>query len=202
MSTDSILDGSWFSRIDGDFRGNIEDGTLVWEEDGTATPLSRHGERGDVVSMVVDGDAHFGVLSEDGRLLKWQDGDIWKRALPRNRLDVALSMQGNSDLDLDGSLPWAGWNLDWRPMTVGRPTSKSAARVAITNLAQTWQMQCETPQCPSKSRGWNSDWRPMTVGRATSKSAAHVAITSLAQTWQMQCETPQCTPKSGGMGMC
>mmetsp|Transcript_117588 Transcript_117588/g.293180 ORF Transcript_117588/g.293180 Transcript_117588/m.293180 type:complete len:313 (-) Transcript_117588:260-1198(-) len=127
-----IFEGDWASRADGELRGRIEQGHLMWEEDGTATPLWVHGERGDVLSMMVDGQCHYGVLSEDGRLLRWADGDVWLRVVPESAVDHSMRDQSYESFELDECLPWAGWSARSRPGSFVRPTSKSAASAAFT----------------------------------------------------------------------
>jgi len=130
-----LLDGDWFSREDGELRGRIEAGQLYWEEDGSATSLYIHTKRGDVVSMVVDGERHSGVLSEDGRILKWQDGDIWVRVRPENEVDISLSEQANASLEMEDYLLWDGWS-NAQLMSHRRPTSKSMASAAYRAFEQ------------------------------------------------------------------
>lgn len=127
-----VFEGDWASREDGELRGRIEQGHLMWEEDGTATPLWVHGERGDVLSMLVDGSYHYGVLSEDGRLLRWGDGDVWLRVVPESAVDHSIRDQGYDSLELDESLSWAGWSARSPSLSSMRATSKSAASAAFT----------------------------------------------------------------------
>jgi len=70
----AAFDGLWASRDDGEIQGHILGTELIWA-DGSRTSLKRHGEHG--LSMVVDNQAHTGVLHE-GRI-KWCDGDVWLR---------------------------------------------------------------------------------------------------------------------------
>jgi hypothetical protein len=70
----SAFNGVWASKDDGEIQGQIVGMELMWE-DGSRTPLQRHGEHG--ISMVVDNHAFTGFLSE-GRI-KWCDGDTWLR---------------------------------------------------------------------------------------------------------------------------
>jgi len=123
------MDGEWASKTDGEFRGCIEGGVLVWEEDGTETTLTVHGERMETVSMLVDGESHYGVMSEDGRILKWHDGDTWVRITPEGAIDRHLRDYGAAALEVDDSLEWVGWSFR-RPTGVPRHTCKSAASAA------------------------------------------------------------------------
>jgi hypothetical protein len=80
----TFFDGMWISRTDGDVRGRIERSSMMWEEDGSCTRLrfhksNPHGGPGDLVTMRLDGEVHSGVLSEDGHMIKWLDGDHWMR---------------------------------------------------------------------------------------------------------------------------
>lgn len=114
----SILDGDWYSRADGEYRGFVMDGHMMWNEDGSATPLAMHGERSDVVSMVVDGEMHSGVLSEDGRLLRWRDGDSWKRVSMASSTEYGSDGASMAD-DADDRIQWSGWNVE-DPLVVQR----------------------------------------------------------------------------------
>lgn len=134
FSSFMVFEGDWVSRTDGELRGRIEGASLIWEEDCSTTHLWAHGERGDVISMLVDGECHSGVLSEDGRLLRWGDGDTWIRMLPENALDHKLRDLGSAGLELDETLPWAGWSTRLMPAS-GRPTFKSAACAAFTSYS-------------------------------------------------------------------
>jgi len=127
-----VFEGYWASKDDGELRGRIEHGHLVWEEDGTATPLWVRGERSDVISMLVDGENHYGVLSEDGRLLRWADGDVWFRVIPESAVDHSLRDQGYDSLELDEYLSWEGWTARSWAASAGKATSKSAASAAFT----------------------------------------------------------------------
>lgn len=123
-----LLEGGWASRADGELRGRVEGGAFTWEEDGTSTPLVVHGDRGDVVSMTVDGVGHSGVLSEDGRFLRWGDGDVWVRVLPESALERSIRGCSEANLWLEESLPWAGWSRS-------RPCSSSVRSCSRGALA-------------------------------------------------------------------
>mmetsp|Transcript_35 Transcript_35/g.115 ORF Transcript_35/g.115 Transcript_35/m.115 type:complete len:279 (-) Transcript_35:21-857(-) len=126
----SRLDGTWLSRLDGELRGHVEGGQLRWEEDGSATPLVLHGERGNIVSMTVDGQAHSGVLSADERLLRWGDGDVWVRVDDFFEQVSTLCSSGNSILQ-DDSLSWGSWRA-----SSSRPPSRPASRPTSRSLYQ------------------------------------------------------------------
>lgn len=80
----TAFEGHWVSRQDGEQRGRIAGNWLIWADDGSRTRLqviksnSRKGS-GDVITMNLDGEIHTGVLSEDGHILRWGDGDRWLR---------------------------------------------------------------------------------------------------------------------------
>lgn len=141
-----VLDGDWFARSDGELQGRIQGGKLFWEEDGTATTLYMHSKRGDVVSMVVDGDTHCGVLSEDGRLLKWNDGDIWVRVLPESIIDQSLWDYGHSSNEVEQEVWWEDWT-NTKLNSHNRHTSKSVASAAYTAYSsQCFQEYGESPE--------------------------------------------------------
>jgi len=80
----TAFEGMWISTGDGELRGRIVGHYLIWEEDNSRTTLKFIGSKssrglGDVVSMTFDGESHSGVLSEDGHVLRWRDGDRWLR---------------------------------------------------------------------------------------------------------------------------
>lgn len=104
------LEGEWVSRLDGEVRGRVLNGLFHWEEDGTTSALSVHRGRGDVVSMSVDGVGYAGVLSEDGRILRWADGDVWARVLPYGPLEISLKNHGIEKLELEECLEWSQWS--------------------------------------------------------------------------------------------
>jgi hypothetical protein len=60
------------SKLDAEVRGEISGSCLRWP-DGDKSSLQWHGEN--VVSVVVDGETHTGIVGE-GRI-KWGDGDTW-----------------------------------------------------------------------------------------------------------------------------
>lgn len=95
------LNGRWFSRLDNELMGRIEGDRVVWAEDGTSSRINLHSD-GQVVSMLVNGEAHSAVLSSDGRLLRWSDGDRWMREdddMEILRQSTSLYGAGNDDLD-------------------------------------------------------------------------------------------------------
>lgn len=73
----ALLQGDWVSRNDGELRGYMQDDCFVWAEDGSSTPFKMLS--GGSIRMMLDGVAHSGVVSEDGAVLRWGDGDIWTR---------------------------------------------------------------------------------------------------------------------------
>lgn len=80
------LEGTWASRQDGKIRGRVEGTRFVWQDDASWSRIAVHsGQK--TLSMVVDGKFFSGFLSEDGRLIRWADGDTWIRA------DDAVSRQ-------------------------------------------------------------------------------------------------------------
>uniref|UniRef100_A0A7S0B259 Uncharacterized protein n=1 Tax=Pyrodinium bahamense TaxID=73915 RepID=A0A7S0B259_9DINO len=119
------LDGTWLSRTDGELRGYVEGGRLHWEEDGTATPLMVHGDRGNIVSLSVDGRAYSGVLSEDERLLRWGDGDLWVR-VDEFYEQLSRICADSSALEEEG-VHWGSWSRR-RPVSMrgNRPITRPA----------------------------------------------------------------------------
>eukprot|EP00929_Paragymnodinium_shiwhaense_P069698 TRINITY_DN35162_c0_g1_i1.p1 TRINITY_DN35162_c0_g1~~TRINITY_DN35162_c0_g1_i1.p1 ORF type:complete len:391 (+),score=78.39 TRINITY_DN35162_c0_g1_i1:92-1264(+) len=100
------------SRSDGEYRCQIHGMRLFWAEDGSETRLTYHGVGGHIVSMMVDKEAHSGVLSSDGRLLRWGDGDLWVRddddmdSLRASTAACSTSCGESSESSL-----WQGWNV-------------------------------------------------------------------------------------------
>eukprot|EP00927_Polykrikos_kofoidii_P051526 TRINITY_DN45328_c0_g1_i1.p1 TRINITY_DN45328_c0_g1~~TRINITY_DN45328_c0_g1_i1.p1 ORF type:complete len:385 (+),score=49.76 TRINITY_DN45328_c0_g1_i1:187-1341(+) len=111
------LDGVWISRRDGETRGYIESTRLLWAEDGSTSRLSFYGLAGNIVNVVVDGEAHSAVLSADRRLLRWGDGDVWVR-----EDDEMEDLRPINHSTGDGKdVPWQGWSTS-------RPQSRSTPR--------------------------------------------------------------------------
>jgi len=139
----TAFEGTWISRADGDLRGSIEGSWLIWADDGSRTRLRiikahSRGGSGDVVAMLLDGKAHSGVLSEDGHILRWGDGDRWLR------IDAHYErMEGyceNAKSHLDGS-QLQGWSVHEncilsRPVSRSRP-STSSPRPSTTRSSTT-----------------------------------------------------------------
>lgn len=127
------LDGFWRSRADGELRGQISSCTLVWEDDGLATPLETHGHGGSIVYMSVDGDSHSAVLSEDGRLLRWSDGDVWVR--DDDELERLRPCVDESQFQaIENLRSWANWTK--RPVSTARLVCTSQRPVtAAASLA-------------------------------------------------------------------
>eukprot|EP00445_Apocalathium_hangoei_P031158 CAMPEP_0203923682 /NCGR_PEP_ID=MMETSP0359-20131031/63535_1 /ASSEMBLY_ACC=CAM_ASM_000338 /TAXON_ID=268821 /ORGANISM="Scrippsiella Hangoei, Strain SHTV-5" /LENGTH=302 /DNA_ID=CAMNT_0050851789 /DNA_START=9 /DNA_END=917 /DNA_ORIENTATION=+ len=131
-----ILDGDWASKVNNEMVGTAERGYFYWEEDDHRTRLAMHGERRDTVTMSVDGVVHCASLSEDGRLLRWNDGDTWFRVLPESVVDQSVRDVSYSALDLEECLPWVGWTARERPGTFSGPTSKSIAAADWVSFTQ------------------------------------------------------------------
>mmetsp|Transcript_84599 Transcript_84599/g.218002 ORF Transcript_84599/g.218002 Transcript_84599/m.218002 type:complete len:267 (+) Transcript_84599:91-891(+) len=106
------LEGTWHSRQDGELRGRIDGNRMTWEEDGSETLITIAGERADIVRMSVDGKSYAGVLSEDGRLLKWGDGDVWVRS---DDCEDEAHYRMGSHPELDDELNWGRWVRSLRP---------------------------------------------------------------------------------------
>lgn len=123
----SSFQGTWVSRIDGEVRGHIKGACLTWAEDGSETRLKfvqshPNPGPGDVVNMRVDGQSHAGVLSEDGHILRWSDGDRWLRVD-----DQYHRMQGYCDGVYDGAkapFQLQGWSVNDKGL-YNRPESRS-----------------------------------------------------------------------------
>lgn len=124
------LDGAWLSRQDGKLRGHVVGGQLHWEEDGSVTSLIVRGERGNIIAMNVDGKAYSGVLSEDDRLLRWGDGDLWVR-LDEFYDQVSKRCIANNLLEHE-DLHWAAWRC-----------TRSLPRVAVRQRSRSlaWEQQ-------------------------------------------------------------
>lgn len=135
-----VLDGDWATK-DGDFIGAAHHGYFYWEEDGHRTRLHVQGERGDLVSMVVDGVTHHGVLYEDGRKLRWGDGDVWYRLLPESIVDQSVRDFTDSCWDLDAAVPWQNWTSKPRRGLTSGPTTKSQANASWVEFMQSVQSE-------------------------------------------------------------
>jgi len=80
----TAFEGTWISREDHEIRGRIEGSYMIWDEDHFRTcfrviKCNALAGSGDVIIMTIDGEKHSGVLSEDGHILRWRDGDRWQR---------------------------------------------------------------------------------------------------------------------------
>ena len=122
------FDGTWISRGDGELRGRIENGRMIWAEDDSETLLTAYGH-GDIVSTLVDGVVYSAVLSEDKNVLRWGDGDHWIRADEQaNRLlrycsDAgAVEGDGQESPAIGQAVKWERWHKQvWVPHTVLPP---------------------------------------------------------------------------------
>jgi len=131
----TAFEGMWTSRADGDLRGRIEGSFLTWVDDGSRTRfkvIKKHsrGGSGDVITMMVDGESHSGVLSEDGHILRWGDGDRWLRLDESfDRLQMYCEDSSGTQEDVQHQ----GWVVTDRCVmsnhlkSLARPSSSSAS---------------------------------------------------------------------------
>jgi len=121
-SAELALEGDWFSRADGEYRGRVEGGRMYWVDDDSSSQVTLRGERRNFVTMNVDGEAHSGVVSEDGRLLRWNDGDVWTRI---DDISETLKDYCNKNVvEEHMNLEWGGW-------TSSRPASRPSSRLPV-----------------------------------------------------------------------
>jgi hypothetical protein len=135
----SILDGEWAGKDDNMIVGTAHRGRFFWEEDGHCTRLHIHGLRADTVRMHVDGTDHYGSLSEDGRWLRWADGDVWFRVVPESIVDVSAYSVSHASFELDEYLPWQNWTTRRRPGMVSGPSLKSLAQASWVDFTQSFR---------------------------------------------------------------
>lgn len=138
---DRLLDGEWFSKVDCEHRATIQGNRLIWLEDGSSSKMLIRGDRGQLVSMSVDGQKYSGVLSEDGALIRWCDGDVWVRHHEEFRkfqevlgstMDAFASATKSGDND---QVRWSTWKQRYRSGSEGsafpRPSSPKSKQDAM-----------------------------------------------------------------------
>lgn len=124
--------GVWISKKDGEYRGCIENGKIVWAEDGSESTLKRAGRN--AISMKVDGSSYSAVLSDDLNLLRWCDGDLWARSDPQSELLRRLCLstvappERGGDTDAPRVPRWSRWHANiLLPQRVQPPLRRSTS---------------------------------------------------------------------------
>lgn len=155
-----LLEGDWVRDRDSKFMGRIEAGQLEWMN-GTVVNLGSR--RDGTISAVCGTTTHTASCGEDG-LLRWSDGDVWRRTSIAEELANGANSSASEATQIEMAV-----NESLRQAVPERTSSRSEA--VSNSQRSSWCVREElasTEDQPESPEGERAISRPLLVESSTS----------------------------------